>query len=33
MGRPPYKSAKDGGGHSFGVSAYNHGGVPMSCLQ
>ena len=33
MGGLPCKAAKDGDGCSFSVSAYNHKGVPMSCLQ
>ena len=33
MGGLPWETAKDGNGCSFSVSAYNHKGVPMSCLQ
>ena len=33
MDRAPYKSAKEGGGHSSTVSAFNHERAPTSCLQ
>ena len=33
MGGAPYKSAKEGGGRSLTVSAFNHERAPKSCLQ
>ena len=33
MGGAPYKSTKEGGGHSFECFAFNHESAPISCLQ